>query len=170
MKKAPYNISCEAKKKINALLTQGRKFVQKLKDNDGFTMLEIMIVITIIGIMSVVIVPRLMDMPKRARVSKAQEMISSLELALDRYNLDNGNYPSTDQGIAALIEEPSTEPLPTNYNPGGYLKKKEIPKDPWGRDFYYASPGNEGKEYDLISYGADGIEGGEGFNADIQNQ
>jgi len=141
-----------------------------LRGNEGFTMLEIMIVITIIGIMSVVIVPRLMDMPQRARASKAQEMISSLELALDRYNLDNGNYPTSEQGLAALISEPSTEPLPTNYNPGGYLKKKDLPKDPWGREFIYAVPGTDGKEYDLISLGADGEEGGDKFNADIRNQ
>lgn len=141
-----------------------------LREHEGFTMLEIMIVITIIGIMSVVIVPRLMDMPQRARASKAQEMISSLELALDRYNLDNGYYPTTDQGLSALVQEPTTEPLPTNYNPGGYLKKKDIPKDPWGRDFLYTSPGSEGKEYDLVSLGADGAEGGEGFNADVRNQ
>ncbi|MDA3899279.1 MAG: type II secretion system major pseudopilin GspG [Spirochaetes bacterium] len=143
------------------------QFLTKIGERDGFSLLEIMIVITIMSILAIVVVPQFMDMPQKARVSKAGEMIKSFELALDRYSLDNGFYPTTDQGLISLIEQPSSEPVPNNYNTGGYIKGSSIQKDPWGNDFIYRCPGEEGRAYDLISLGADGQEGGEGVDADI---
>ncbi|HDP79250.1 MAG TPA: type II secretion system protein GspG [Spirochaetes bacterium] len=142
---------------------------RRLSDERGFTLLELLIVITIIGILSIVVVPRFMDIPQKARIEAARQQIAAFGLALDRYNLDNGVYPTSDQGLAALIQKPSTEPAPINYNDGGYLKKREIPKDPWGRDYVYQSPGSHGNDYEIMSYGADGVEGGEGTNADIKS-
>lgn len=137
--------------------------------DSGFTLLELLIVITIIGILSIIVVPRFMDIPQKARVEAARQQIAAFGLALDRYNLDNGTYPTTEQGLISLIQKPTTEPLPQNYNEGGYLKKKEIPKDPWGREYLYNSPGSHGNDYEILCYGADGREGGEGVNADIKS-
>ncbi|MBP7605377.1 MAG: type II secretion system major pseudopilin GspG [Spirochaetes bacterium] len=140
-----------------------------IKGNGGFTLIELMIVIAIIGILSIIVVPRFMDIPQKARVEAAKQQIAAFGLALDRYNLDNGTYPTTEQGLAALIERPNSEPAPMNYNEGGYLKKKELPKDPWGRDYIYRSPGDHGNDYEIMSLGADGRDGGEGVNADIRS-
>jgi len=142
---------------------------ESLASERGITLIELMIVITIIGILSLIIVPRFMDIPQKARVEAAKQQLASFALALDRYNLDNGVYPSTEQGLRALVEKPSTDPAPMNYSEGGYLKKREIPKDPWGREFIYRSPGTHGNEYEIMSYGADGQEGGEGINSDIKS-
>lgn len=144
-----------------------REFLLSLRSEKGFSLIELMIVITIIGILSIIVVPRLMDIPKKARVQAAKNQIASFGTALDRYSLDNGQYPTSEQGLDALVNKPSTEPQPMNYNPGGYLKKKAIPKDPWGRDYIYKSPGENNREYDIISLGADGKEGGEDENADV---
>ncbi|MCU0845530.1 MAG: type II secretion system major pseudopilin GspG [Spirochaetes bacterium] len=140
-----------------------------MKGNGGFTLIELMIVIAIIGILSIIVVPRFMDIPQKARVEAAKQQIAAFGLALDRYNLDSGVYPTTEQGLAALIARPNTEPSPMNYNEGGYLKKKELPKDPWGRDYIYRSPGDQGNDYEIMSLGADGRDGGEGVNADIKS-
>lgn len=95
--------------------------------------------------------------------------IRSLESALDAFKLDNSFYPTTDQGLDALIHMPEAGRIPTKWREGGYLKPARIPKDPWGKDFVYTSPGNEGREYEIVSYGADNEPGGEGINADIQS-
>ncbi len=130
----------------------------------GFTLIEIMVVVVIIGILASVVVPRIMDNPDKARVAKAQNDIRALGSALDIYRLDNFVYPTTDQGLEALVSEPTIAPLPPNWKQGGYIKK--LNSDPWGNEYLYLSPGEHG-EIDIFSLGADGVPGGEGANADI---
>jgi general secretion pathway protein G len=132
----------------------------------GFTLIEIMVVVIILGILAGIVVPRLLDEPDEARRTKAQVQIRSLEEALAMFKLHNGFFPSTEQGLQALVTKPQTGRIPQNYKEGGYIR--QIPMDPWGNPYVYLSPGIHG-EYDLISYGADGEPGGEGRNADIEN-
>ncbi len=134
----------------------------------GFTLIELMVVIVILTILASFIAPRLMGRPDEARRSQARVQIEGLETALKMYKLDNGDYPTTEQGLKALIEPPSTGKLAGNWREGGYLDKKKVPKDPWGNEFVYVSPGSHG-EYDLSSKGADGEVGGEGKNKDINS-
>lgn len=134
----------------------------------GFTLIELMVVMVILAILAGLIVPRIMGRPEEARRTKAAIQIQSLETALKLYNLDNGDYPTTEQGIQALVEAPTVGKLPAKWRQGGYLEKGRVPKDPWGNDFIYLQPGIQG-EYDIISYGADGQQGGEGKDADISN-
>jgi general secretion pathway protein G len=135
----------------------------------GFTLLEILIVITILGILASLVAVKLMDRPGEARALKAEMDIKSLETALKLYKLDNSFYPTTEQGLQALVEKPSTGRIPAKWREGGYLEKDVVPKDPWGNDFLYISPGVHNRDYDLWSYGADGEEGGDGENADVAN-
>ena len=137
-------------------------------DAHGFTLIELMVVIVILGILAGLIVPRIMGRPEEAKQLKAKIQIESLETTLKLYKLDNGTYPDTQQGLQALVEMPDTGNIPTKWREGGYLEKGRLPKDPWGRDFIYLSPGTYG-EYDLISYGADGVPGGDGKNKDINS-
>jgi general secretion pathway protein G len=130
----------------------------------GFTLIEILVVITILAILGALVVPKIMNRPNEARVVAAKQDIRSVVQALKLYKLDNGRYPSTEQGLKALIEKPSAAPVPNNWKTGGYLEK--LPKDPWGSDYLYLSPGIKG-EIDVMSYGADGQQGGEGTDADI---
>ncbi|SFF32469.1 general secretion pathway protein G [Fontimonas thermophila] len=132
----------------------------------GFTLIEIMVVVVILGILAAVVVPRIMDNPDKARITKAKQDIRVLESQLNMYRLDNYTYPSTQQGLEALVTKPAGEPEPRNYPPGGYIKS--LPKDPWGNAYQYLYPGVHG-EFDLYSLGADGRPGGEGVNADIGN-
>lgn len=132
----------------------------------GFTLIEIIVVVVIIGILATFVAPKFMGKTDTARITKAKSDILSLESALDLYKLDNYTYPTTDQGLEALISMPSSDPAPTNWQPGGYIKK--LQKDPWQREYMYLSPGEHG-ELDIYSLGADGVEGGEGSNADIGN-
>ena len=134
----------------------------------GFTLIELMAVIIILGILAGLIIPRIMGRPEEARRVKAQLQIQSLETALQMYKLDNGVYPSTEQGLQALVDPPSVGTFPQKWREGGYLEKGRIPKDPWGNDFVYLSPGVH-DDYDLSSYGPDGQEGGEGKDADINS-
>lgn len=140
----------------------------KIKCNRGFTLIEIMVVIVILGILAGLIVPRIMGRPDEARQMKAKIQIESIETALKLYKLDNGSYPGTEQGLQALVEQPATGNIPTKWREGGYLEKGKLPKDPWGNDFVYLSPGVHG-EYDIVSYGADGVPGGDGKNMDINS-
>ena len=135
-------------------------------DDRGFTLIELMVVIVILGILAGLIVPRIMERPEEARRAKARMQIESLETTLKLYKLDNGSYPTTEQGLQALVAPPSVGNLPRNWREGGYLEKGKVPKDPWGNDYIYLSPGTNG-EYDIISYGMDGELGGEGKNEDI---
>lgn len=133
---------------------------------NGFTLIEIMVVVVILGILAAVVVPRIMDRPDAARVVKAKQDIRVLGSALDLYKLDNYNYPSTQQGLQALVTKPSGDPEPKNWKAGGYIKS--LPNDPWGNPYQYLQPGTHG-EYDIFSLGADGKPGGDGMNADIGN-
>jgi general secretion pathway protein G len=134
----------------------------------GFTLIELMVVIVILGILAGFVVPRIMGRPEEARRMKARVQIESIETALKLYKLDNGSYPSTEQGLQALVEAPSVGTLPRAWRNGGYLEKGKVPKDPWGGDYLYLCPGVHG-EFDLFSYGPDGEPGGEGKNADINS-
>jgi general secretion pathway protein G len=129
----------------------------------GFSLIEILVVVVILGILGALIVPNLLGRPDQARVTAAESDLRSLSNALDMYRLDNFNYPSTDQGLEALVTKPSGFPEPKNYNPDGYVKS--IPIDPWGTPYVYERT-EEG--YNLLSFGADGVEGGEELNADIR--
>ncbi len=132
----------------------------------GFTLIEIMVVVVILGILAAFVVPRVMDRPDQARITKAKQDIRAIESALNLYRLDNFQYPSTDQGLQALVEKPSGGSAPNNWKEGGYLDR--LPKDPWGADYQYLFPGEQGA-YDVFSLGADNQSGGEGANADIGN-
>ena len=145
---------------------ESRFSVKLLSSKSGFTLIEIMVVIIILGILVGLIVPRFMEKPEKARIVKAQMQIESISVALKEYKLDGGDYPTTEQGLQALVEKPSIGKIPKKYPEKGYLPK--IPKDPWGNDYVYISPGEHG-DFDLISYGADGEEGGEGKNADVRS-
>ncbi|GHD63020.1 type II secretion system major pseudopilin GspG [Jeongeupia chitinilytica] len=140
-------------------MMQVRSAVQR-----GFTLIEILVVITILAILGALIVPKIMDRPNEARVVAAKQDIRSVVQALKLYKLDNGRYPTTEQGLKALTEKPGMPPVPGNWKTGGYLEK--LPKDPWGGDYLYLNPGLHG-EIDVMSYGADGAQGGEGYDADI---
>lgn len=132
----------------------------------GFTLIEIMVVITILAILAVLVVPKIVGRTDEARQTAAQIQIRNIEQALHLYKLDSGLYPTTDQGLEALVTEPAIEPVPNRWREGGYFSK--VPLDSWRRSYLYLSPGEHG-EFDLFSYGADGEPGGEGKNADIQN-
>ncbi len=134
----------------------------------GFTLIELMVVIVILGILAGLIIPRIMGRPEEARRMKARVQIESIETALKLYKLDNGSYPSTEQGLEALVEAPSVGQLPRAWRDGGYLEKGRVPKDPWDSEFIYLSPGVN-SDFDLISYGADGEPGGEDKDKDVNN-
>lgn len=138
----------------------------RIKGVRGFTLIEVMVVVVILGILAAIVVPRIMGRPDEARRTKAEVDIKNIEAALNLYKLDNGFYPTTEQGLEALVKPPDTEPRPLRWKEGGYLSK--VPVDPWGRRYQYISPGEHG-EFDLFTYGADGQPGGEGKNADIGN-
>ena len=133
----------------------------------GFTLIEIMVVVVILGILAAFVVPNIMDKPDEARIVKAKQDIRALESALSMYKLDNFYYPSTQQGLEAMVSKPSGEPEPRNYKTGGYIKS--LPKDPWGNAYQYLSPGTKNAEFDIFSLGADNRPGGEGSAADIGN-
>jgi general secretion pathway protein G len=132
----------------------------------GFTLIEIMVVVTILGILAALIVPRVVGRTDEARVAAARQDIAQLMQALKLYRLDNGRYPSSEQGLRALVEKPSIDPAPQNWKAGGYLDASSVRKDPWGNDYQYLNPGLHG-EIDVLSFGRDGQPGGEGPDADI---
>lgn len=137
-----------------------------LNNRGGFTLIEIMVVIVILAMLAALVGPKLMGRTDDAKIQTTRTQIGNLETALKLYKLDTGTYPSTEQGLNALLTKPTVGVIPKNYKEGGYLEKKQIPKDGWGNDFLYVSPGEHG-DYDLFSYGADGAKGGDSKNADI---
>lgn len=130
----------------------------------GFTLLEIMVVVVIIGILAALVMPKIISRPDEARVIAAKQDIASLSQALKLYRLDNLRYPVTEQGLQALAARPATTPIPPNWKAGGYVER--LPQDPWGNPYQYLNPGVHG-EIDVFSFGADGVLGGEGTDADI---
>ena len=130
----------------------------------GFTLIEIMVVIVILGVLAALIVPRVLDRPDEARRTAAKADIGAIVGALKLYRLDNQRYPTAEQGLAALVAKPELPPVPGNWKPGGYLEK--LPKDPWGQAYHYLNPGVRG-EIDVYSTGADGASGGTGIDADV---
>jgi len=138
----------------------------KLGNEAGFTLIEIMVVVIILSLLAGIIIPKIVSRPEEARRAKAVVQIKGIEGALNLFKIDNGFYPSTEQGLEALVSPPSSGEIPSNWKDGGYLKK--VPKDPWKAEYIYLSPGENG-EFDLISQGPDHEEGGEGKNADINS-
>jgi len=130
----------------------------------GFTLIEVLVVIVILGILAALVVPRILERPDEARVIAAKHDIATIVQALKLYRLDNGRYPTTDQGLAALVSRPTMPPLPPNWKPNGYLER--LPQDPWRNPYQYLNPGLRG-EIDVFSFGADGQPGGTGVDADI---
>ncbi len=132
----------------------------------GFTLIEVMIVVAILSVLAALVVPRIMSRPGEARVVRAGHDIRAIEAALDLYRLDNFRYPTSAQGLSALVAKPQVEPRAPNWNVDGYLKK--LPKDPWGQPYRYRYPGEQ-SSVEVYSLGADGAPGGEGEDADIFN-
>lgn len=139
---------------------------QARRNPSGFTLIEVMVVVAILGILAAIIVPRIMDRPDEARIIKTKQDIRVMESALQLYRLDNFVYPSTDQGLEALVQKPAGSPEAKNWKSGGYLER--LPKDAWGNEYQYLNPGVHG-EVDIYSLGADGNPEGDGVNADIGN-
>jgi len=135
----------------------------------GFTFIELMAVIVILSTLIMLVAPKFFGRIDDARITATQIQIKNLEQALKLFYLDNGFYPGTEQGLQALVEKPTSGRIPNKWREGGYLDKTVLPKDPWGNDFTYLSPGKQGEDYEIISTGRDGREGGEGPDADISS-
>ena len=134
----------------------------------GFTLLEIIVVVFILSLLAAIVAPRIIGRTDDARIEATKVQIKNLETALKLFKMDNGFYPDTQQGLEALVEKPASGRMPQNYKEEGYLEQRKIPLDPWGNPYVYVSPGLNG-DYDILSYGADGKEGGESKNADIKS-
>lgn len=131
----------------------------------GFSLIEVLVVLVILTLLASVVAPNLLGRADDARVGKAKADFAAIEIALNLYRLDNGQFPTSEQGLQALVSKPTMQPLPMNWRSEGYLES--LPTDPWGRGYNYLRPGREGRQYDIFSYGADGVVGGEDVNADI---
>lgn len=142
---------------------------RRIRNTAGFTLIEIMVVIIILGLLAAIVMPRIVGETDRARYEQAKVQMRILEDSLKRYKLDNGRFPTTEQGLEALVQKPTIGVVPRSWPIGGYLDKPEIPVDPWGNQYVYISPGQHGPDYDLKSYGADGIEGGEEYDEDVES-
>ena len=141
-------------------------FLRPIQGERGFTLIEIIVVVFILSLLAAIITPRIIGRTDDARIAEAKVQIKNFETALKLFKLDNGSYPSGEQGLEALIQKPTVGRIPPQYREGGYLEQRRIPLDPWGNPYVYVSPGLHG-DFDIFSYGADGKEGGEGKDADI---
>lgn len=135
---------------------------------DGFTLIELLVVILILGLLAGIVGPRLFGHTDEAKQTKARVQIENFSSALKMYKIDNGVFPSTEQGLDALVSPPQSGDVPKKWKKGGYMAKKQLPKDPWGHDYVYLSPGVH-DDFDITSYGADGVPGGDDFNRDINS-
>lgn len=142
------------------------KYRNFLKSQSGFTLIEVMVVVVILAILAAIIVPKVMNRPDQAKLVAAKQDILAIDNAMSLYKLDNGFYPTAEQGIQALITKPTTDPIPQNYPAGGYLRN--LPVDPWGHAYHYDNPGKQG-EIDIYSYGPTNQPSGTGINATIGN-
>lgn len=142
------------------------KSIFSKNNKQGFSLIELMVVILILGLLIGIVGPRLIGRTDDAKVSTAKIQIEGLISALKMYKLDNGTYPSTEQGLEALVAMPQTGNVPKKWRKGGYLEKGKVPKDPWGNDYVYLFPGAH-DDFDIISYGADGVAGGEEYDKDV---
>jgi len=142
---------------------------QRRNNRSGFTLIEIMVVVVIIGMLAALVGTRVFNVLEKGKRKTAAAQIKNLETALAAYRLDNNRYPTTEQSLEALIRAPTMEPMPRNYPRNGYLTSREVPLDPWGNPYVYFSPGLDGEDFTIISYGADGVESGEGDNVDIDS-
>jgi general secretion pathway protein G len=141
--------------------------IELVVSRDAFTLIELVVVIIVIGVLAGLVAPRLLQNVGKAKTGAARAQVEMLGLALDNYRLDNNYYPTTDQGLQALVSEPDIAPIPRNWD-GPYLKKREVPLDPWGKPYVYRSPGEVNPDsYDLFTLGRDGVEGGEGEDQDV---
>ncbi|SEI25576.1 general secretion pathway protein G [Pseudomonas asplenii] len=141
--------------------------ISAMRAQRGFTLIEIMVVVVIIGVLGALVVPQFMGRTDQAKVTAARTDIQAIGTALEMYRLDNFHYPSTQQGLEALVSQPLGTPAAKNWNPQGYLKR--LPVDPWGTPYQYLNPGTRGSGYDLYSFGADGLSGGTEWGGDIGN-
>lgn len=149
--------------KLNFAMNKSRKNPRKQNDQ-GFSLLELMVVVVILSILALVVLPRIIDRPDQARVARVQADLAVLSSAIKLYRLDNFRYPTTEQGLRALVTQPTSEQLPQNWATNGYIDR--LPKDPWGGEYQYLSPGVHG-EFDVFTLGADGVPGGSGIDADL---
>jgi general secretion pathway protein G len=138
----------------------------RIRRRDGFTLIEIMVVIVILGLLAALVVPKLVGRTEEAKRTQTRVQIKNIQQALELFKLDNGFFPATDQGLDALVRAPESGRIPKNYRKGGYIER--VPKDPWGNPFVYTAPGQHG-DYDISSYGADGVQGGENEDADVNS-
>jgi general secretion pathway protein G len=134
----------------------------------GFTLIELLVVILILGLLAGIVGPRLFGHADEAKQTKARVQIENFSSALKMYKLDNGQFPTTEQGLEALVTQPQSGDIPKKWKKGGYMAKKQIPKDPWGNEYIYLYPGVH-DDFDITSYGADKVPGGEDFNRDINS-
>lgn len=155
---------CDRSSRSGRLHRAGRHHLSEA----GLTLVEMIVVLAIIALVAALIVPNVIGRPDEARVTVAGTDIKTISAALKMYRLDNGRYPTTEQGLGALVEKPRGEPVPRNWSSEGYLP--ELPSDPWGNAYVYRSPGQAGGGFDLLSYGRDGKPGGEGVDADIDGR
>lgn len=142
--------------------------LRRVRSRRGFTLIELLVVLVILALLAGIVLPRFLDRSKDAQVGAAKSQIGIFKSAINLYALDNGDAPTTQQGLQALIQEPSTSPRPRGWRKP-YIDSPALPKDPWGNDYVYAAPGPNGEDFYIVSYGADGKEGGTGHDADIDS-
>ena len=147
----------------------GNLGMKTARGRKGFTFIELMAVIVILSILALLVMPRIFGRIEEAKITAVKVQVKNFEAALKLFYMDNNFYPSTEQGLQALVEKPSTGRLPQRWKDGGYLEKKQLPKDPWQNEYIYLSPGRNSEDYEIISYGRDNKEGGEGPDADISS-